>query len=94
MKSSAVASVHHLIEDYRRFLRTSYRFLDPQLSRQFEQHLAQADVVVKGPYVTFSQDFSLGKTLQELTEAKIIEPEHHIVFWYFAIPPPGSTLSA
>lgn len=36
MKSSAVASVHHLIGDYRHFLRTSYRFLDPHLRMQFE----------------------------------------------------------
>ena len=40
MESSAVASVHHLIEDYRRFLRTSYRFLDPHLRARFEQHLS------------------------------------------------------
>jgi hypothetical protein len=43
--------VRHLIEEYRRFLRTSYRFLDPHLRDQFEAHLAQADVVVRGPYV-------------------------------------------
>lgn len=87
MKSSAVASVHHLTEEYRRFLRTSYRFLDPQLRAQFEQHLAQADVVVKGPYVTLSQDFELAETLQELVDAKSTEPELLKANWPFGTRP-------
>jgi hypothetical protein len=41
-------AVRHLVEQYQRFLRTSYRFLDG-LRRQFEEHLAGLDVVVKGP---------------------------------------------
>ncbi|HHH47906.1 MAG TPA: DEAD/DEAH box helicase [Gammaproteobacteria bacterium] len=87
MKSSAVASVHHLIEDYRRFLRTSYRFLDPHLRAQFEAHLAQADVVVKGPYVTLSRDFMLGQTLQELVDAGSVELELLKAHWPFGDQP-------
>jgi hypothetical protein len=48
MKSSAVACVRHLMDEYRHFLRSSYRFLDDYLRQQFEDHLAQADVVVGG----------------------------------------------
>ena len=51
MKPNIPLAVRHLIEEYRRFLRTSYRSLDPHLRDQFEAHLAQADVVVRGPYV-------------------------------------------
>lgn len=69
MKASAVACVGHLIEEYRRFLRTSYRFLDEDLRTQFDAHLAQADVVVKGPYVTLSRDFEREVTLKALVEA-------------------------
>lgn len=42
MKPNIPLAVRHLIEQYRRFLRTSYRFLDPHLRSQFEAHLAQA----------------------------------------------------
>ena len=39
-------AVRNLIDEYRSFLRTRFRFLDDHLRRQFEEHLAQADVVV------------------------------------------------
>ncbi len=58
--------VRHLIQEYRRFLATSYRFLDDGLREQFERHLRGAEVVVKGPYVTLSRDFVPGSTLAEL----------------------------
>jgi len=83
MKTSAVACVNHLIEEYRRFLRTSYRFLDPHLREQFEAHLAQADVVVKGPYVTLSRDFKLGRTLQQLVETGEAHTDLVRVNWPF-----------
>jgi hypothetical protein len=41
-------AVHELIGEYRRFFRTSYRFLDPHLRRQFKDHLEQSDVIVRG----------------------------------------------
>ena len=56
------------LEEYRRFLRTTYRFLDPNLRSQFEVHLSSADVVVRGPYVTLARDFALGPTLKELVD--------------------------
>jgi ATP-dependent helicase YprA (DUF1998 family) len=66
MKSNIPQAVQHLIAEYRRFLRTSYRFLDPELRRQFEEHLEAADVVVKGPYVTLAREFRKGATLADL----------------------------
>jgi len=63
MQPSAVAAVRHVIEEYRRFLKTSYRFLDDRLREQFERHLAEAGVVVKGPYVTLSRGFERNRTL-------------------------------
>jgi hypothetical protein len=64
VKPNIPQAVRHLIEEYRRFLRTSYRFLDPHLRRQFEAHLAEADVVVRGPYVTLARDFERARTLR------------------------------
>lgn len=64
--ASAVACVRHLIGAYRRFLKTSYRFLDPHLRAQFEAHLQQADVVVRGPWVSLARDFERGRTLPEV----------------------------
>jgi ATP-dependent helicase YprA (DUF1998 family) len=59
-------AVRDLVGEYRRFLRTSYRFLDPDLRKQFEAHLSQAEVVVRGPYVTLARDFVRGATLSQL----------------------------
>jgi ATP-dependent helicase YprA (DUF1998 family)/ribosomal protein L32 len=87
MKSSAVACVRHLINEYRRFLRTSYRFLDEHLRKQFEDHLAQADIVVRGPYVTLSRDFERGSTLSALVGAGRAEGELLKAEWPFGDEP-------
>jgi ATP-dependent helicase YprA (DUF1998 family)/very-short-patch-repair endonuclease len=76
-------AVRNLIEEYRSFLRTSFRFLDDHLRRQFEQHLAQADVVVKGPYVTLARDFALGPTLDELVRRNEAHPDLLKARWPF-----------
>jgi ATP-dependent helicase YprA (DUF1998 family) len=61
--------VRHLSAEYRSFLKTSFRFLDPQLRAQFERHLDTGEVVVKGPLVALSREFSQGKTLREIIAA-------------------------
>lgn len=76
-------AVRELIAEYRRFLRTSYRFLDDHLRRQFEAHLEQADVVVKGPYVTLSREFARGVTLRELVQQGTLVPELLRARWPF-----------
>ncbi|MDH7513501.1 MAG: DEAD/DEAH box helicase [Clostridiales bacterium] len=76
-------AVHNLIEEYRRFLKTSYRFLDDHLRKQFEDHLARTDFIVKGPYVTLARDFALGHSLQELANAGRIAPEVLKARWPF-----------
>lgn len=74
MKKSIPQIVSHLKGEYRRFLKTSYRFLDPALREQFDTHIDKADVVVKGPLVTLSREFQRGKSLRELiTEGKALE---------------------
>ncbi len=55
MTVSAPAAVGHVVDQYKRFLRTSFRFLDPHLREQFEQHLQGMDVLVRGPYVTLAR---------------------------------------
>ncbi|MFQ5665803.1 MAG: DEAD/DEAH box helicase [Candidatus Binatia bacterium] len=86
-KTSAVHCVRHLIDEYRRFLRTSYRFLDPHLREQFEAHLGQIDVAVRGPYVTLSRDFERGATLPQLVEAGQAEGEILLARWAFGDEP-------
>ncbi|GBD36077.1 DEAD-box ATP-dependent RNA helicase CshA [bacterium HR36] len=80
-------AVRHLIEEYRSFLRTSYRFLDDHLRRQFEEHLAQADVVVKGPYVTLARDFALGPTLPQMVQEGMAHPDLLKARWPFGESP-------
>lgn len=76
-------AVRHLIEQYRRFLRTSYRFLDERLRVQFEEHLAEIDVVVKGPYVTLAREFESGRRLDELVAAGALDAEVARLRWPF-----------
>ncbi len=73
----------HLIQEYRRFLKTSYRFLDPHLRKQFDQQLSKADVIVRGPYVTLARDFERGATLKELSGQGKFEPELLKARWPF-----------
>ncbi len=61
-------AVRELVAEYRRFLRTSYRFLDDHLRRQFEEHLAKSDVIVRGPYVTLAREFERGRRLAEIAD--------------------------
>jgi hypothetical protein len=76
-------AARNVIAEYRRFLKTSYRFLDQGLRRQFETHLETADVVVRGPYVTLARDFERGATLGALAEAGAVAPELLRAAWPF-----------
>ncbi len=87
MSVNAPAAVRHLIEEYRRFLRTTYRFLDPALRGQFEVHLASADVVVRGPYVTLARDFLLGPTLDAMVQEGLVEGKLLKAAWPFGKKP-------
>ena len=87
VKPNIPLAVRHLIAEYRRFLRTSYRFLDPQLREQFEAHLAQAEVVVRGPYVTLARDFARGRTLRALVEAGAVTADLLRARWPFGEAP-------
>ena len=63
MRPNIPQAVRELVDEYRRFLRTSYRFLDDHLRRQFEAHLDRSEVIVRGPYVTLGRDFARGRSL-------------------------------
>ncbi len=74
MKKAIPQIVDHLKSEYRRFLKTSYRFLDSLLRDQFDAYIDKADIVVKGPLVTLSRDFLQGKTLSQLiSEGKVLD---------------------
>jgi len=66
---SVIESVRYLTDQYRSFIKSSYRLADPKLRAQFETHVDGTDVLVKGPYVTLSREFAPGPTLAELLAA-------------------------
>ncbi|MCX7974133.1 MAG: DEAD/DEAH box helicase [Candidatus Aminicenantes bacterium] len=83
MNINMLQAVHHLIDEYKSFLKTSYRFLDDHLRKQFEDHLSKAEVIIKGPYVTLARDYRLGHTLNELEQMGEILPEVLRANWPF-----------
>ncbi|MBI2899240.1 MAG: DEAD/DEAH box helicase [Planctomycetes bacterium] len=83
MRTNIAEAERHVIDQYRRFLRTSYRFLDPKLRDQFESRLDQADIVVRGPYVTLSREFEKGVPLEALVAGGKAQPELARLNWSF-----------
>jgi len=80
-------AVHDLVGEYRRFLKTSYRFLDEHLRSQFEEHLARTDVIVKGPYVTLAREFASGRTLRDLIANNMLASDIAKARWVFGDEP-------
>lgn len=83
MSTAAVSCVRHLMDEYRRFLRTTYRLADPHLRQQFEEHIQNTDVIIKGPYVTLGRDFALGRRLAELVAEGIGHKDLLRLHWNF-----------
>lgn len=84
---SVVESVRHLIAQYRCFIKSSYRLADVHLREQFERHVDQADVLVKGPYVTLAQDFEHGATLSKVLESGCGHRDLGRLHWPFGSAP-------
>jgi ATP-dependent helicase YprA (DUF1998 family) len=80
---SVVGSVNHLVAEYRRFLLSTYRLADPRLREQFESHIKEADVLVKGPYVTLANDFAREHTLKQLHEQGVGHKDLQRLKWSF-----------
>ncbi len=80
-------AVRELVAEYRRFLRTSYRFLDERLRRQFEEHLDRTDVIVRGPYVTLAREFERGRALPEIVATGGLVPDLLKARWPFGDQP-------
>jgi hypothetical protein len=83
MSFSVVGSVNHLVAEYRRFLLSTYRLADPRLREQFESHINQADVLVKGPYVTLANDFAREHTLKQLHDLGVGHKDLQRLKWSF-----------
>jgi very-short-patch-repair endonuclease len=83
MSFSVVGSVNHLVAEYRRFLLSTYRLADPRLREQFESHIKQADVLVKGPYVTLANDFAKEHTLKQLHDLGVGHKDLQRLKWSF-----------
>ena len=87
MQINITQIVRHLTDEYRRFLKTSFRFLDPELREQFEKHLDAAAIVVKGPLVAMAREFTQGRTLKELVDAGKADPLLLKAHWPFGTRP-------
>lgn len=84
---SVVESVRHLIEQYRSFIKSSYRLADPRLREQFERHVEGAEILVKGPYVTLSRDFASSRPLADIIGSGIGHEDLLKLHWPFGQSP-------
>jgi ATP-dependent helicase YprA (DUF1998 family)/very-short-patch-repair endonuclease len=84
---SVIESVRHLIEQYRSFIKSSYRLADPRLRKQFEEHVNRAEVLVKGPYVTLARDFAEGQRLHQVLASGCGHPALAQFNWPFGSSP-------
>ena len=82
-RHAVVENVEHVIGEFRRFLRSTYRLADPHLREQFEEHIDQAGVLVKGPFVTLARDFAEGAPLADLVQAGVGHKELLKLKWSF-----------
>lgn len=80
---SVVESVRHLKDQYRSFIKSSYRLADPNLRRQFEAHIDGADVLVKGPYLTLSRDFDRSHSLAQVLAEGVGHADLGRLHWPF-----------
>jgi ATP-dependent helicase YprA (DUF1998 family) len=80
---SVVEYVDNVMNQYRRFLKSSYRLADERLREQFENLVNQTDVLIKGPYVTLARDFAPGKPLKELVADGTAHPSIASLNWSF-----------
>ena len=80
---SVVESVRHLIGQYRRFIKSSYKLADLKLRAQFEDHVSRADVLVKGPYVTLARDFAPGLRLTKVLASGCGHAKLARLHWHF-----------
>ena len=87
MSANIPVAVRDLVGEYRRFLRTSYRFLDEHLRNQFEAHLSTVDVIVRGPFVTLGRDFEKTASLAALVERGDADRELVRARWAFGSEP-------
>lgn len=75
MTAPVLSAVRHVVGEYKRFLRTSYRFHD--------EHLQQVDVVMRGPLVTLTCDFRMGQPLRALAEEGVVSRDLLRAHWPF-----------
>jgi len=52
-------------DEYAKYIRTSFPFLDPNLRKAFIRQIEKGNLLWKGPYVTLSRKFKAGPTLSE-----------------------------
>ena len=78
---SVVGSVRHVRESYRRFVLSTYRLANDALRAQFEGQVREANVLVKGPYVTLAQDFESGAGLQDLVAEGVAHRDLRRLNW-------------
>lgn len=83
MAGSVLGNVRHVADEYRRFIKSSYRLADPALRAQFEHHVDEADVLVKGPYVTLARDYETGAPLASLLDEGLGPAAMKRLHWSF-----------
>lgn len=64
-----------VVDDYRRYIATTFPVADPKLLEQIRQLIVEKDLLYKGPFITLTKPPKRGKTLSQLAHEGIIHKD-------------------
>ena len=69
-----------VVEDYRRYIATTFPVADPNLLEQIRKLIVEKDLLYKGPFITLTRPPKKGKTLSQLAQEGVIHEETAQIF--------------
>ena len=75
MSFDILNATKHITEKYTRYLKTMFDIEDPEYKRLFDEEMEKTGTFYKGPYLDVVDSFENGKSVPELIEEGILNPD-------------------
>jgi len=75
MSFDILSATKHIIDKYTRYLKTMFDISDPVYKKLFDQEMEKIGSFYKGPYLDVVDSFQNGKSVPELIEEGILNPD-------------------